>query len=132
MESVSRGSGSSKYKHRTIELTSLRVTLHKRIALISDNAHAHRRVADHSAVGVNAAGSRARVAALLIDARQVRGALAVTDAFRPAVGRFADELGQTTAGRRVVYDLTPTVEPTRGWDAGVNGRRWLLRCRGEE
>lgn len=131
-ESTFRGSEPSRRKHRTIALTSLGVTLHERIALVPSNTHAHRRMADHSAVRVNAAGSRTRIAALLIDACQVRGAFAVTNALRPAVGRFADKLSQTTARGRVVYNLTSTVESARRRDAGVNGCWRLLSCSGRE
>jgi len=77
-------------------------------------------------VGINSAGTRARIAALLIDTRQVRGTLAITDAFRSTVRWIVDEFWQAGTRRCIVYDLAPTVESTGGWIAGIN-RDWRLR-----
>jgi hypothetical protein len=107
-------------------LTLLGIAQHERITLESDEAHAHRRVTYDPTVGINSARTRARIAAFLIDTRQMRGTLAVTDAFRSTVRRIVDEFWQAGARRCVVYDLTSTVESTGGWIAGIN-RDWRLR-----
>ena len=75
---------------------------HEGVALVSLLAPAHGVVVDHLTLGVGAAGPGARVAALLVDAGQVAGALAVNPALGPAVGRGANIAGQTRAGRNVI------------------------------
>lgn len=54
-------------------------------------------MADNVTVSVRAARADARIPTLLIDTRQVIGTLVVADAFCSAVGRTADETGQTRA-----------------------------------
>lgn len=51
----------------------------------------------HMALGIETAGSGARVLALLVDARLVRWALGTDHALRPARGRCAHELRQARA-----------------------------------
>lgn len=86
-----------RYKCAAIALTLLRIALYERISFETGETHAHRRMTYHTTIRINTAGARTRIATLLIDARQVRGAFAVTDAFRPAIRRFADELRQAGA-----------------------------------
>jgi len=109
-------------------LTLLGIAQHERITLESDETHAHRRVTYDSTIGINSAGTRARIAALLIDTRQVCGTLAITDAFRSTIRRIADEFWQAGARRCVVYDLASTVESTGRRIAGINRNRRLRRC----
>ena len=91
------------------------VALHEGVSSVASDTDAASRVADHSALGVLTAGSRARVAALLVDAGQVLGALAVGHALGSAVGRCADKADQARAGRLV------TSNPALG--VGTAGRR---------
>lgn len=111
-------------------LTLLGITQYERISLESGEADAHRRVTYYSTVRVNTAGTWTRIAALLTDARQVRGTLAVADAFRSTVRRIADKFRQARARGCVVYDLASTVQSTRGWIAWINWGRRLHRCSG--
>lgn len=55
----------------------------ERIAAVAGDTDAVWRVADHATFGVGPAASWARVLALLVDAGEVGGALAVANAFRP-------------------------------------------------
>ena len=80
---------------------------------------------DHLALGVGPAGPGARVAALLVDAGQVTGALAVYPALGPAVGWRAHIAGETGAGRDVVLASALGVRPTRVRVAGIH---WPRRC----
>ena len=65
--------------------------LRERVSSVAHDADAPRRVADHPALSVLAARPRARVPALLVDAGQVGGALAVGHALWSAVGRRPGE-----------------------------------------
>lgn len=88
-------------------------TLRERITGVTVYARAHGRVADNVTVGVRTARADARIPTLLIDTRQVIGTLAVTGAFRSAVGRTADETGQTRAFGSVVARSAQRVRATR-------------------
>ena len=88
-------------------------------------APTHGVVVDHLALGVGPAGPGARVAALLVDAGQVTGALAVDSALGPAVGRGAHIAGQAGAGSDVVLASALGVWPTRVRIAGIH---WPRRC----
>ena len=77
----------------------LRVAAGERIPSVAVRTGAHRCMVDDRAVGVEAARARARVLALLPDARQVAGALGVDHALRSAVGRRAEVIRQAGAGR---------------------------------
>lgn len=93
--------------------------MNERISLETRGTHAHWRVTYHSTLSIGVARTRARVAALLVDAGQASGAFAVADALRLAVGWRSKELGQARAGWRVVPHLTLTVRATGRWDAWV-------------
>ena len=80
---------------------------------------------DHLALGVGPAGPGARVAALLVDAGQVTGALAVYPALGPAVGRGAHMAGQTGAVYKVVLAPALGVRPTWIRTAGIHWQRRL-------
>ena len=76
---------------------------------------------DHLALGVGAAGPGAGVAALLVDAGQVAGALAVYPALRPTVGGRAHVAGEAGAGRDVVLPPALGVGSTGVRVTGVHG-----------
>ena len=80
---------------------------------------------DHLALGGGPAGPGARVAALLVDAGQVTGALAGCPALRLAVWRAALIPGQTGAVPEVVHHPALGVWPTRIRTAGIH---WQRRC----
>lgn len=52
-------------------------------------------MAYHSTIRINTARAWTWIATFLIDTRQVRGTLAITNAFRPTIRRTADEFWQT-------------------------------------
>ena len=103
-------------------------TLHERIARVAYGAYAHRRVAHDAALGVRAARSRTRVFALLIYARQIAGALAVTDAFRPTIGRRADKFGEARARGRVADLPALGIRSARRRLTGVHWHRGGIGC----
>ena len=80
---------------------------------------------DHLALGRGPAGPGARVAALLVDAGQVTGALAGCPALGLAVGRAALMARQAGADREVVHHPALGVRPTRIRTAGIH---WQRRC----
>ena len=80
---------------------------------------------DHLALGGGPAGPRARVAALLVDAGQVTGALAGCPALGPAVGRAALMARQAGAEPKVVHHPALGVRPTWIRTAGIH---WQRRC----
>ena len=88
-------------------------------------AEAHGVVVDHLALGGGPAGPGARVAALLVDAGQVTGALAWCPALEPAGGRAALITWQAGAGREVVLPPALGVWPTQISIAGIH---WQRRC----
>lgn len=96
-------------------------TLNERIASVAGRAQALGSMADHTANGVRTAGVRTRVLALLVDAGQVTGTLAVADTLRSTVGRYPEEVRQTGARRTRPRDLALRVRTA--------GRRytWVLR-----
>ena len=81
---------------------------------------------DHLALGGGPAGPGARVAALLVDAGQVTGALAGCPALRPAVGRAALMARQAGAVPEVVHHPALGVWPTRIRTAGIHWQRSCL------
>jgi len=105
-------------------LTFSEDTLRKRITSVTVHARAHRGVADDVTVSVRTARASARVLTFLIDTCQMIGTLAVADAFRSAVGRTADETGQTRALGFVTARSALRVGATRVWLAG---RGWRFR-----
>ena len=80
---------------------------------------------DHLALGGGPAGPGAWVAALLVDAGQVTGALAGCPALRLAVGRTALMARQAGASCKVVHAPALGVWPTRIRIAGIH---WQRRC----
>ena len=94
---------------------------HEGVALVSLLTAAHGVVVDDLALGVGAAGPGAGVAALLVDAGQVAGALAVYPALGPAVGRGAHVARQTGARRDVVLASALGVRPARVRVTRVHG-----------
>ena len=92
-------------------------------------AAAHGVVVDHLALGGGPAGPGARVAALLVDAGQVTGALAGCPALGPAVGRAALVPRQAGAEPKVVDQLALGVWPTWIRTAGIHWQRSCLSLR---
>ena len=88
-------------------------------------AAAHGVVVDHLALSGGPAGPGARVAALLVDAGQVTGALAGCPALRLAVGRAALMARQAGAVPEVVHHPALGVRPTWIRTAGIH---WQRRC----
>lgn len=95
-------------------LTLSENALREWVAGVTVHAGAHWGVTDHVAVGVRAARADARVLALLIDAGQVIGALAVAGASHSAIGRTADKAGQAGAQGYAVGRSALGVGPTGG------------------
>ena len=88
-------------------------------------AAAHGVVVDHLALGGGPAGPRAWVAALLVDAGQVTGALAGCPALGPAVGRAALMARKAGTVPEVVHQPALGVWPTRIRTTGIH---WQRRC----
>ena len=63
-------------------------------------------VADNAALGVRTANSGARIFAFLIDAGLIGWTVAVTDAFRPAIGNRTDHAILTAALGLIAHHLT--------------------------
>ena len=98
---------------------------HEGVALVSLLTSAHGVVVDDLALGVGAARPGAGVAALLVDAGQVAGALAVDPALGSAVGWCAHIARQAGAGRDVVLASALGVWTTWVRIAGIH---WPRRC----
>ena len=81
---------------------------------------------DNLALSGGPAGPGARVAALLVDAGQVTGALAGCPALRPTVGRAALVPRQAGAVPDVVHHPALGVRPTRTRTAGIHWQRGCL------
>ena len=88
-------------------------------------AAAHGVVVDHLALGGGPAGPGAWVAALLVDAGQVTGALAWCPALGLAVWRAALMARQAGAEPKVVHHPALGVRPTWIRTAGIH---WQRRC----
>ena len=82
------------------------------VARETGHAAADRRVADHSALGVGSARSRARINAFLVDTGLVGRAVRVDDALRTAVRRGADHSRNTATLGLSGNDLALRIRPT--------------------
>lgn len=79
---------------------------------------------NYIALCCKAAGTRARIATLLIDASQIAGTLGIDGAFRAAIGRCANKVGQaTTTGASILFTAL-RIGSTWRWHTR---RRWLFR-----
>lgn len=72
----------------------------ERVADVVAHADTVGRVHGHAAICVNAAGAGAGVATLAVDTGELWGAVVVADALWATVGRGADVVWKTGAGRR--------------------------------
>lgn len=96
-------------------------------------ARADGRVVHHAAVGIEATGSRTRILAALINAGQSGRTLSVQRTLWPAVGRTANEIGQTGAHSRLTHDTALGVATAgTGYARILIGLRtlWLILPRG--
>lgn len=93
-------------------LTLLQVAAAKRIARVTCDAHAIRRVTDNVTLSILTADSGTRIPTLLVDASPTYGTLAVTDAFRPTAGRRPDVLRQARARRGISRHFAQGVRAT--------------------
>lgn len=90
----------------------------KWIPRVSLEASASRRVIDHVALRVLAAGTRTRVFALETDARLIRRTVRIQCALGSApFVRVTDIVGRACAGARVLLDPAHRVRTARGWRA---------------
>ena len=113
------------YRWRAVLTCGDSPTAHEGVALIALLAPAHGVVVDHLALSRGTAGPGAWVAALLVDAGQVTGALAGCPALRLTVGRTALMARQTGADCKVVHASALGVWPT--W-IRIAGIQWQRRC----
>lgn len=108
----------------------------ERIAGMATDASAHGSMVDDVALGIRATHAWAGIAALLIEASQVGGALRVGNTFRPAVGRSADKSGQAAALGVVALGPAHCIGAARRWLAGIDwvvvDRRRSLAVAGHE
>lgn len=100
-----RGHRQSSVIGRQRSLTSVDEAARVRVPRVARRAVAAGLVAEHSAVGVEAARARARVHALVVDARTARRAVGVDGALgAAALVRVAEVAGLAGAGEAVAVD----------------------------
>ena len=93
------------------------------ISLVAGQTAAHGIVLDHITLRVRAARSRTRIAAFLVQTRQIARALTVDNTFGPAVGWGADVAGQTAASGHASLFTALGVAAARVGLTGVDWRR---------
>lgn len=105
---------------RSLTLRRDRAASSEGITSVAGEARARRQMVHDLALGVLAAGTGAWILALVPDARSIRGAVTVEDAFRPAAFvRVADVLWEASARTGTVLFSANGVRTTR---------RRLARC----
>lgn len=76
---------------------------------------------DDTAFGILATGTRTRIAALALHAREIVGTLSIRDAFGPTRWRCSDKARQTCAGRRLTDCSALGIRTARRWLTRLDG-----------
>ena len=95
----------------------------ERIPLVARQTAAHGIVLDHIALRVRATRSRTRIAAFLVQARQIARAFTVNYALGATVGRSAHVAWQAAAGGHTTLFTALGIAAARVRLTGVNWRR---------
>lgn len=106
----------------------LRLATDEGVTSVFRRASAHGCMIDDVAGSSKAAGSRAGISALFVNARQMALTFGMDDAFRPAVGRTADVAASAGTGWRASDIATLGVRSARRRHTRINvilnGNRW--------
>lgn len=94
-------------------------TLGERIAVVSTEANAHRRVTDNATFSIGSTHSWARISALLIDARQLVATVCVRHTFWATIGWRSNVVGDAGARWRIADLLALGIWATWRGLAGI-------------